>query len=162
MTEYETSPVDAMYVQNAGRFTLRDDMLVLRDVAVRTLFFSDHPQRVAGHISTWEFIELWPDGDEPDGSFADDPPTAVLAFEREDGESMSDDAVVVLREPSLADGTLQYHVEVVDGLIPSVGRGCALFIDPVGRPITPLSVAGMRRRVQQRLRRGTHRRTPTF
>lgn len=44
---------------------------------------------------------------------------------------------------------LSYTANVLDGDLPGRAEGCTLFIDPFGRPLTPISVAGMRRRTRR-------------
>ena len=66
-----------------------------------TLYFSDRPQRAVGHMSTADFVDLWGEGD---NSFEEDPPNAVLAF-LEPGDQVPEDAVVVINDPRLEDGS---------------------------------------------------------
>ena len=55
-------------------------------------------------------------------------------------------------------GDLSYAVQVTDGeLVPSIGP-VSLFIDMIGRPMTPMSVAGVHRRGRRRGRRRMRRR----
>jgi hypothetical protein len=61
--------------------------------------------------------------------------------------------VVVLSAPRLEGETLSYDVQVLEGNEAAVGEASAVFIDVIGRPLTPISVAGGRRRVQRRTRR---------
>jgi hypothetical protein len=48
---------------------------------------------------------------------------------------------------------LQYHVQILQGTPPATAGPCVLFIDPLGRPLSPVSVAGVRRRDMRRDRR---------
>jgi hypothetical protein len=48
---------------------------------------------------------------------------------------------------------LQYHVQILQGTPPATAGPCVLFIDPLGRPLSPVSVAGVRRRELRRDRR---------
>ena len=48
--------------------------------------------------------------------------------------------------PKLKDHELTYDVEILDGEMPDTGGECALFIDVIGRPLSPVSLAGMNRR----------------
>ena len=45
---------------------------------------------------------------------------------------------------------LVYSVDVLDGVLAATGNECSLFIDPVGRPASPTSVAGVARRSTRR------------
>jgi hypothetical protein len=136
-------------VQTAGGFTSDGATVTLQDVTSATLYFSDRPQRVVGHMATADFVDLW---DEGDNSFAVDPPNAVLAFVQADAEAPAD-AVVVIEQPVLGDGQLSYTMKVLEGTVPAQGGPVTLFIDPFGRPLSPVSVCGVRRRGRRRARR---------
>jgi hypothetical protein len=115
-------------------------------LAHSTLFFADRPQRVVGHVHSEKFINQWGEGT---NSFADDPPNAVVSF-LESGDAPPEEVTVVLRDPQLHQDTLTYKVEVLDGTLPVKSGPCSLFIDPIGRPLSPMSVAGVRRRQRRR------------
>jgi len=83
---------ESMFVQTARGVTSDGASVTLQDVTPATLYFSDRPQRVVGHMTTADFVDLWGVGD---NSFATDPPNAVLAF-AEDGADAPADAVVVI------------------------------------------------------------------
>ncbi|MFL7870168.1 MAG: hypothetical protein AB8I58_15170, partial [Anaerolineales bacterium] len=51
-----------------------------------------------------------------------------------------------------------YQVEILDGEMPASGGASSLFIDVIGRPLTPMSVCGVRRRGRRRGRRRERRR----
>ncbi len=56
----------------------------------------------------------------------------------------------VLSNPQLREDTLTYKVKVLDGKLPAQAGPCSLFIDPIGRPLSPMPVAGVRRRERWR------------
>jgi hypothetical protein len=141
--------IDAMFVQMALAVEHVDGRIVLHEVSPATLYFSDRPQRVVGHIGTSDFVSLWDEGDD---SFADDPPNAVLSFIGRDSGVLRD-VVIEIDEPILTNHDLSYEAGVLDGALPSAAGECTLFIDPFGRPLSPMSVAGMRRRTRRRTRR---------
>ena len=141
--------IDALFVQMAAAVEHDGDRIVLHDVAPSTVYFSDRPDRVVGHIGTREFVDIWDEGAD---SFADDPPNAVLAFADRDGGTPSE-VVVEIRDPLLKGRDLSYIADVLDGRLPGLAGGATLFIDPFGRPLSPTSVAGMRRRTRRRTRR---------
>jgi hypothetical protein len=93
-----------------------------------------------------QFVANWAAGD---NSFADNPPNAVLSF-GEPGDRLPEDAVVVIQDPHLDGDTLTYSIKVLDGAVPAATGPCALLIDPLGRPVSPVSVAGMHRRARRR------------
>ena len=47
---------------------------------------------------------------------------------------------------------LTYSIKLLDGTVPAATGPCALFIDPFGRPLSPVSAAGMHRRERRRVR----------
>jgi hypothetical protein len=152
MTDQEVEELEAeesMFVQTARGITNNGATITLLDVTPATLYFSDRPQRVVGHMTTADFVELWGEGD---NSFAADPPNAVLSF-IEGGDTAPADTVVVIRDPLLDGQQLSYKVEVLEGAVPAKGGPVTLFIDPFGRPLSPVSVCGVRRRERRRTRR---------
>jgi hypothetical protein len=145
----ELQAQEAMFVQTAHAATSDGTTLTLDNVTPSTLYFSDRPQRVVGHMATSDFVDLWAEGE---NSFETDPPNAVLAF-LEGGDEAPEDAVVVIRDPRLEDGRLSYSIQTLEGTLPAQAGPVTLFIDPFGRPLSPASVCGIRRRQGRRARR---------
>ena len=145
----ELAAEESMFVQTAEGVTSDEGTLTLDGITPSTLYFSDRPQRVFGHMATTDFVELWGEGD---NSFEADPPNAVLAY-LNPGDDVPEDAVVVIKEPALVGGALSYSIEVLEGLVPAKAGPVTLFIDPFGRPLSPISVCGIRRRQRRRMRR---------
>jgi hypothetical protein len=140
---------ESMFVQTARGITSDGATVTLQDVTPATLYFSDRPERVAGHMATTDFVDLWGEGE---NSFEADPPNAVLSFV-DAGADAPTDAVVVIKKPTLASGHLSYSIDVLEGTVPPQGGPVTLFIDPFGRPLSPVSVCGVRRRSRRRARR---------
>ena len=140
---------EAMFVQTAQGIESAGGTLTLRGITPSTLYFSDRPERVAGQMATTDFVDLWGAGE---NSFESDPPNAVLSF-LEPGGEVPENAVVVITEPQLSGGELSYSVDVLDGAVPPHAGPVTLFIDPFGRPLSPVSVCGIRRRGRRRARR---------
>jgi hypothetical protein len=152
MSEVATKELQAeesMFVQTARSVSSDGARLTLEGVTPSTLYFSDRPQRVAGQMATTDFVDLWGEGE---SSFETDPPNAVLSF-LEPGGEVPDDVVVVIGQPQLHDDRLSYSIEVVEGAVPASAGSVSLFIDPFGRPLSPVSVCGVRRRSRRRARR---------
>ncbi|HYJ13138.1 MAG TPA: hypothetical protein VEW66_06085 [Thermomicrobiales bacterium] len=145
----ELENISALFVQTAHEVESTDGGILLRRVSPSTIYFSDRPQRVVGHLDTGEFIGFWDDGED---SFGEDPPNAVLAFTGE-GAEVPEEIVVTISNPVLDGDNLAYTVEVLDGVLPVRAGACSLFIDPFGRPLSPVSLAGMNRRDRRRDRR---------
>ncbi len=112
-----------------------------------TLYFSDRPERITGYMTTAEHVQSWASGDD---SFASDPPNTDLSILH--GEE-SLEIVVVLANPRFSDGDLIYDVKILEGELPSSAGPSALFIDSVGHPLTPVSVAGVARGTSHRTSR---------
>jgi hypothetical protein len=150
VTEGQLEEIEALFVQTAGRLTAEGGKAItLQALSPSTIYFADRPKREVGHMSTQQFVELWGEGD---NSFELDPPNAVLSF-AEPGDRTPEEVVVTIRNPRLAGESLTYEVDVLDGNLPTSTGPCALFIDPFGRPLSPVSAAGMHRRERRRERR---------
>jgi hypothetical protein len=111
-----------LFVQSAGSGSFDGARLTLA-VAGPTLFFSDRPARLSGHLSTAKFLGNWKGGAD---SFEVNPPNASLSI-MEGDETVN--AVVVLTDPKQEGGTLSYAVKVLEGKIPAKFGTASLFID---------------------------------
>ena len=150
----DTKSVEYLYVQTAHAVTFQGDKMTLHGMSPTTLFFSDRPERIVGHRMTQELVQDWAEGED---SFAKDPPNATLSIlESDEGEI--EDIVMVLQNPQLKGSQLTYTIKVLDGKVPSHGGANSLFIDVIGRPLTPVSVAGVARRTTRRTVRRVERR----
>jgi len=141
--------IEALFAQTAREVTSEGDKLTLHGASPATLYFSDRPQRVVGHLTTKKFVEEWGEGE---NSFAADPPNAVISFV-EKGDQTPEDAIVILKDPQLEGDKLTYTVDMLEGTLPPKGELVSVFIDPFGRPLSPVSLAGMNRRSRRRGRR---------
>jgi hypothetical protein len=127
-TVTELEEIDALFVQTAHGAETVDGRIILRNVTPSTIYFSDRPQRVVGHLVTSDFIGFWDEGDD---SFKDDPPNAVLAFIGK-AEEVPTEVVVEITDPKLDGANLSYAATVLEGSLPAKAEGCSLFIDPFG------------------------------
>ena len=139
-TGKQSANVDVLFVQNAKNVTLDKGKLVLRGVNPVTVCFTDRPARLAGHMQTSKFVPLWSQGKD---SFLKDNPNATLSIFHGDNVS---DLVVELSNPQLSGNDLSYDARILEGTPPTNGGACALFIDVIGMPATPMSYAGVARR----------------
>ena len=144
--------VEYLFVQNAKEVLLKDGVLTLKGIADDTLYFSDRPDRIVGRETTKKFVDTWAQGTD---SFKENPPNAVLSVLH--GAELKD-IVVVLKKPRIKGDDLVYDVEVLDGEKAAKGGVSSLFIDVIGRPLTPGSVAGVARRSSRRTVRRVERR----
>jgi hypothetical protein len=133
-----------LFVQSARQMRYAKGQLTLVDVSPVTVLFSDRPERLAGHMLTEAFVPFWSEGDD---SFEKDPPNADLAVLEANQDA---DVVLTLHEPRLLGRDLSYRVDVLEGQPPAIGGAASLFIDIIGRPLTPLSFAGANRRMWRR------------
>ena len=137
---------DFLFVQTsrAMAFDADQNRLTLRGVSPVTLFFSDRPERIAGNMKTEAFVPFWSHGSD---SFLSDPPNADISI-LEDGTLRQ--TVVVLRDPVIEGEDLHYTIEVIGGDMPVLGEAVSVFIDIIGMPLTPVSMAGVARRGYRR------------
>ncbi|MGZ6669095.1 MAG: hypothetical protein ACXVH3_30850, partial [Solirubrobacteraceae bacterium] len=127
----ELEAEESMFVQTAHGITSDGTTLTLNEVTPSTLYFSDRPKRIVGHMATTDFVDLWAEGD---NSFEEDPPNAVLSF-LEAGDQAPEDAVIVIERPRLENGNLSYAIKPLEGTVPTHTGPVTLFIDPFGRPL---------------------------
>ena len=148
-SEQHLADIESLFVQTAQGLTSTDGTITLKTLSPSTLYFADRPKREVGHMSSQHFVDVWGEGE---NSFGDDPPNAVVSY-LDPEHDFPADTVVVLREPRLEGGDLTYTVEILDGRLPKEAGPVALFIDPFGRPLSPVSAAGINRRDRRRDRR---------
>jgi hypothetical protein len=134
------SPIEYLFVQSAESVSVTAKQITMAGVSPTTIYFSDRPARISGHMKTSHFMTAWTMGDD---SFELSNPNAALSVFNGDDVV---DLVVVLSHPKLTDGTLTYRIRILDGDIPAKKGAGSLFIDVIGRPRSPLSVAGIARR----------------
>jgi hypothetical protein len=142
----KTTVVPSLIVLNSRGVSLQGDKLVLSGIAPNSIIFADRPVRSAGHDLTTHVIEDWAKGSD---NFAKDPPNATVSGFTKDGSGVKD-AVVVLKSPKLEGDKLTFDVEVLEGDLTGVDGAAAVFIDIIGRPLTPMSFAGVGRRTAYR------------
>jgi hypothetical protein len=137
---------DFLFVQSSKAMTFdkSTNKLTLTGVSPMTLFFTDRPERVAGNMKTTAFIPFWSEGKD---SFKSDPPNADVSIL--EGNALQQ-IVVELQDPVLEGDNLAYTVKVLQGDMPAKGADVSVFIDIIGRPLTPFSYAGVARRAYRR------------
>jgi hypothetical protein len=127
-----------VFVQSAKGAALDGGKLTLQGVSPTTVYFSDRPDRIAGHLATTAMIPLWSEGRD---SFTKHPPSATLSAFGNDGTVAN--VVVALSNPQLTGDQLVYDVELLDGKLPAAADAASLFIDVIGMPLTPLRAGAM-------------------
>jgi hypothetical protein len=136
-----------LFVQSAADMETDGTTLRLKNANPLTLFFSDRPERIAGHYKADEWGKLWTEGKD---SFLKDHPNAVLSV-FEPGSEDATDAVVELADYKADGADLVYQIKLIKGSLPKKGGQCSLFIDIIGMPRTPMSYAGVARRTAFRV-----------
>jgi hypothetical protein len=138
--------VPSLFVMNSSGVSLQGGKLTLTGVTPSSIVFADRPVRAAGHDLTSRIIEDWSKGSD---NFTQDPPNATVSGFSKDGARVKD-AVVVLKNPKLEGDRLTFDVDVLEGDLAGVDGAASLFIDIIGRPLTPLSFGGAGRRTAYR------------
>ena len=138
--------VDYLFVQTAKTlaFDKSANKLTLEGISPISIFFSDRPERITGHMKTTSFIPFWSKGTD---SFLKDPPNADVSIV--EGDQVRQ-VVVVLQQPELKGDSLSYTIKVLEGEMPAKGADVSVFIDVIGMPRTPYSYAGAARRAYWR------------
>jgi hypothetical protein len=123
--------IQLLFVQNAAGVTFDQQKGTLRlvNVTPSTLFFSDRPVRLAGHLHTEsEFLPMW--GESAD-SFVKDPPNATVSV-LEPGKPDLANFVVKLMKPRMDGNDLVYSATLIEGTPPETAGATAVFIDVFG------------------------------
>ena len=141
--------VPSLIVMNSRSASLQGQTLTLNGVSPNSIVFADRPVRAAGHALTVHLLEEWIPTTDGSDDFAKDPPNATVSVLGKDGASVRD-VVVVLKNPKLAGDQLTFDVQVLEGDLANVDGPASVFIDIIGRPLTPLSFAGVARRTAYR------------
>src|SRR6266581_3022932 len=74
----DESKVQLMFVQTAEDLKADAKTLRLVNVGQQTLYFSDRPVRIAGHLTMPAYLDEWKAGEGPD-NFGSDPPNATIS-----------------------------------------------------------------------------------
>ena len=126
----DTTKVQLMFVQTADSLKADDTTLRLVHVNQQTLYFSDRPARIAGHLTMPAYMDEWKAGAGPD-NFANDPPNATLSV-YEPGQNENKLTVVKISHPVIEGNDLVYRYKLIEGAMPRAGGPTALFIDWIG------------------------------
>lgn len=114
---------ELLFVLSADKMAFEGETLTLKDVGPSVIFFSDRPQRIAGHITLDGLLKAWNEGED---SFAEDPPNANLSTLTSDSIN---NVVIELINPRISGNNLQFDVVILEGEIPASGGMSSLFID---------------------------------
>jgi len=150
-SEETEGDAEFLMVQSAHAVKLENGVLRLDGVSPSTMYFSDRPERIVGHLPTRYFADYWNEGE----TFNEIPPNAALSML--DTEAV-EDVVVVLKSMRVEGHDAVYEVDVLEGPESLEGGASAFFIDSAGHPATPHSAAGHHRRKKRRHEKRRHNR----
>ena len=102
----------------------------LVNVGQQTLFFSDRPERIAGHLKMDAYLDEWTDKAGKD-NFSANPPNAALSV-YELGQPDNTVSVVEITNPQTDGSDLIYNYKLIEGSLPAGGGETCLFIDRIG------------------------------
>jgi hypothetical protein len=121
-----------MFVQIADdvRVDAATNTFRLVKVNQQTLYFSDRPVRIAGHLKMADYLQEWTSKAGKD-NFGGDPPNAVLSV-YEPGQPDNTLAAVKITNPVVDGADLVYSYKLIEGKLPTGGGATALFIDWIG------------------------------
>jgi hypothetical protein len=126
----DETKIQLLFVQTADDFKADGTTIRLINVGQQTLYFSDRPVRIAGHLSMSSYMDEWKANAGPD-DFAKDPPNATLSV-YEPGSNENKLVVVEVNHPVVEGKDLIYTYRLLEGTMPMGGGATALFIDSVG------------------------------
>lgn len=134
--ETKNEKLELLFVQNSSnvKFNESKNKVTLIGVSPNTIFFTDRPKRIGGHITNEGFLKVW---NEQGDSFKNDPPNASISVVN--GNKISD-VIVELSNPILEGNNLTYDIKVVYGEIPNQDGITAVFID--GKILKGAAVGG--------------------
>jgi hypothetical protein len=130
-TSSSKSP-ELMFVQIAEDVKMDPAAKTIRLVNVnqQTLYFSDRPVRIAGHIKMADYLKEWT-AKAGNDNFGEDPPNAVLSV-FEPGKPDNTVVAVKISHPKTDGSDLIYNYKLIEGSLPAAGGSTSLFIDWIG------------------------------
>ena len=142
----EEDACEMLFVQDAKAMVFDGSLLTLKDANPNVIFFCDRPVRTAGHMNREVLMKLVTEGE---NSFSDNPPNAAVSIVNAEGD-VTQAVVTLSKMPQTSGKNMVFPIKVIDGELPNSGETVIMFIDPIGRPISPTSAAGVHRRHRRR------------
>jgi hypothetical protein len=124
------SKVQLMFVQSSESLKADDKTLRLVNVSPQTIYFTDRPVRMAGHITMSDYMKEWTAAAGPN-NFSKDPPNATLSV-YDLGKESNVLTVVEISQPVIEGRDLVYRYKAIEGKVPATGGATSLFIDWIG------------------------------
>lgn len=138
----EEQSCDMLFVQDGQGMAFDGTRLTLKQSNPNIIFFCDRPERIAGHMTRDAFMQLVTEGE---NSFKENPPNAAVSVFSESGD-VAEVIVTLSQKPESKGEDMVFEVTVLDGKLPATGDNTVIFIDPIGRPMSPTSIRGVHRR----------------
>ncbi len=127
----DTQSPKFLYVMSAKSGSFDGDTLTLKDVPL-VIYFSDRPNRIAGHVSLNQFVEIWNKGAD---SFKEDPPNATLSIY--DGNGNKDVVIELIGTPTIRNESIIFGIRILLGELPKEIPSSSLFIDVFTKNVLP-------------------------
>jgi hypothetical protein len=138
----EEEACDMLFVQDAKAMVFDGSRLTLKDANPNIIFFCDRPIRTAGHLTLDAFMKLVTEGE---NNFKSNPPNAAISIFGASNK-ITEVVAVLPKRPVVSGDDLIFTIKVLEGKLPAEGDGVVMFIDTIGRPVSPTSAAGVHRR----------------
>jgi len=137
---------DALFVLSAQGMSFDGKVLTLKGPSPTVLYFCDRPVREAGHLTLKALTAQVQQGK---NNFLENPPNAAVSIFNDDG-TVNEVVVTLPTAPVIAEDTVKFEVVGIEGKLPAAGGAVSMFIDPIGMPLSPGSMAGVHRRHRRR------------
>ncbi len=145
IAESETG-CDALFVLSARGMAFDGQILTLKRTNPQVLYFCDRPVREAGHMTLEALSAQVQRGK---NNFRENPPNAAVSIFGDDG-GVTEVVVILPSAPVIAGDVVKFEVVGIEGELPAKAGAISVFIDPIGMPLSPGSVAGVHRRHRRR------------
>jgi hypothetical protein len=121
-----------MFVQTAEDLKVDSAAKTFRlvNVSQQTIYFSDRPYRMAGHLKMADYLKEWTSADGKDNLGAVNPNATISVYEP--GQPDNSVAIVEISKPKVEGKDLVYSYKIIEGKLPGGGGATCLFIDRVG------------------------------
>ena len=146
----EVDSCDALFVIRTNTVSFDGNHMVLIGVDPNITYFCDRPERSAGHLTIEALKDIVAEGE---NNFVENPPNASVSIFDPD-KPITDIVVTLSSAPKVVGNTFDFEIQLLEGELPKEGGQVALFVDPIGVPLSPTSRAGVHRR---HVRRAVHR-----